>query len=92
MRRAILLAGLLPLAACATTSELPVVPTTPAASVQARGETAAVATANADAAAQYRAGSPKTFGFLVGQVMKASGGKANPKLANQILKRELENS
>jgi aspartyl-tRNA(Asn)/glutamyl-tRNA(Gln) amidotransferase subunit B len=50
-----------------------------------------VITANADAAAQYRAGSPKTFGFLVGQVMKASGGKANPKLANQILKRELEN-
>ena len=51
MHRAILLAGLLPLAACAaSTSEVPVVPTTPAASVQARGETDAVATANADAA------------------------------------------
>jgi aspartyl-tRNA(Asn)/glutamyl-tRNA(Gln) amidotransferase subunit B len=47
---------------------------------------------NADAAAQYRAGSMKTFGFLVGQVMKGSGGKANPKLANQLLKRELDNS
>jgi aspartyl-tRNA(Asn)/glutamyl-tRNA(Gln) amidotransferase subunit B len=51
-----------------------------------------VIAANADAAAQYRAGSPKTFGFLVGQVMKASGGKANPKLANEILRRELESS
>jgi aspartyl-tRNA(Asn)/glutamyl-tRNA(Gln) amidotransferase subunit B len=49
-----------------------------------------VIAANADAAAQYRAGSSKTFGFLVGQVMKASGGKANPKLANQLLKQELE--
>jgi aspartyl-tRNA(Asn)/glutamyl-tRNA(Gln) amidotransferase subunit B len=45
---------------------------------------------NADAVAQYRAGKTQTFGFLVGQVMKASGGKANPKLANQLLKRELE--
>ena len=49
-----------------------------------------VIAANADAAAQYRAGSQKTFGFLVGQVMKGSGGKANPKLANQLLKRELD--
>ena len=45
---------------------------------------------NADAVGQYRAGKTQTFGFLVGQVMKASGGKANPKLANQLLKRELE--
>jgi aspartyl-tRNA(Asn)/glutamyl-tRNA(Gln) amidotransferase subunit B len=45
---------------------------------------------NADAAAQYRAGQQKTFGFLVGQVMKGSGGKANPKLANELLKRELQ--
>ena len=42
------------------------------------------------AAAQYRAGQQKTFGFLVGQVMKGSGGKANPKLANELLKRELQ--
>jgi aspartyl-tRNA(Asn)/glutamyl-tRNA(Gln) amidotransferase subunit B len=46
---------------------------------------------NADAAAQYRAGQQKTFGFLVGQVMKGSGGKANPKLANELLRRELQN-
>ncbi len=45
---------------------------------------------NADAVAQYRAGSTKTFGFLVGQLMKGSGGKANPKLASDLLKRELE--
>ena len=45
---------------------------------------------NADAVAQYRAGKTQTFGFLVGQVMKGSAGKANPKVANQLLKRELD--
>ena len=44
----------------------------------------------ADTVAQYRGGKQQTFGFLVGQVMKATGGKANPKLANQLLKRELD--
>jgi len=44
---------------------------------------------NADAVAQYRAGKQQTFGFLVGQVMKGSRGKANPKLASDLLKREL---
>ena len=48
-----------------------------------------VIAANADAVAQYRAGKMQTFGFLVGQVMKGSKGKANPKLANELLKREL---
>ena len=48
-----------------------------------------VMAANAETVAQYRAGSHKTFGFLVGQVMKGSGGKANPKLASDLLKREL---
>jgi aspartyl-tRNA(Asn)/glutamyl-tRNA(Gln) amidotransferase subunit B len=43
-----------------------------------------------DAVAQFRAGKHATFGFLVGQVMKQSAGKANPKLVNQLLKRELE--
>ena len=33
---------------------------------------------NGDAAAQYRAGKNQTFGFLVGQVMKGSGGKRIP--------------
>jgi aspartyl-tRNA(Asn)/glutamyl-tRNA(Gln) amidotransferase subunit B len=45
---------------------------------------------NAETVAQYRAGKHQTFGFLVGQVMKASGGKANPKLASDLLKRELD--
>jgi aspartyl-tRNA(Asn)/glutamyl-tRNA(Gln) amidotransferase subunit B len=49
-----------------------------------------VIAAHADAVAQYRAGKRATFGFLVGQVMKRSGGKANPQLAHQILKRELD--
>ncbi|MEQ1574248.1 MAG: Asp-tRNA(Asn)/Glu-tRNA(Gln) amidotransferase subunit GatB [Vicinamibacterales bacterium] len=49
-----------------------------------------VIAANAEAVAQFRAGSAKTFGFLVGQVMKGSGGKANPALANRLLKRELD--
>ena len=49
----------------------------------------AVVAANADAVAQYRAGKMQTFGFLVGQVMKGSKGKANPRLANELLRREL---
>jgi len=44
---------------------------------------------HADAAAQYRSGKSQTFGFLVGQVMKGSAGKANPKLASELLRREL---
>ena len=49
-----------------------------------------VIAANADAVTQYRAGKMQTFGFLVGQVMKGSKGKANPKLANELLKKELQ--
>jgi aspartyl-tRNA(Asn)/glutamyl-tRNA(Gln) amidotransferase subunit B len=45
---------------------------------------------HADAVAQYRGGRAQTFGFLVGQVMKASGGKANPKLVKDMLQRELD--
>jgi aspartyl-tRNA(Asn)/glutamyl-tRNA(Gln) amidotransferase subunit B len=40
-------------------------------------------------AAQVRAGEEKVIGFLVGQVMKASGGKANPKRARELLERRL---
>jgi aspartyl-tRNA(Asn)/glutamyl-tRNA(Gln) amidotransferase subunit B len=39
--------------------------------------------------AAYRAGNEKLFGFFVGQVMKASQGKANPKMVNDILKSKL---
>jgi len=37
----------------------------------------------------YRGGNDKLFGFFVGQVMRSSGGKANPKIVNEILKRKL---
>ena len=47
---------------------------------------------HADAVIQYRSGKRATFGFLVGQVMKGTGGKANPRLANELLKRELDRS
>ena len=49
-----------------------------------------VLAANPVPVAQYRAGRTKTFGFLVGQVMKATRGQANPGLVNDLLKRELE--
>jgi aspartyl-tRNA(Asn)/glutamyl-tRNA(Gln) amidotransferase subunit B len=45
---------------------------------------------NQDAVAQIRNGKMGTFGFLVGQVMKATGGKANPKVVNELLRRELQ--
>ncbi|HEX5648912.1 MAG TPA: Asp-tRNA(Asn)/Glu-tRNA(Gln) amidotransferase subunit GatB [Steroidobacteraceae bacterium] len=39
--------------------------------------------------AEYRSGKDKLFGFFVGQVMKATGGKANPGQLNELLKRKL---
>lgn len=50
---------------------------------------AAVLAANADKVAEYRAGREKLFGFFVGQVMRAMGGKGNPALVNEALKRKL---
>jgi aspartyl-tRNA(Asn)/glutamyl-tRNA(Gln) amidotransferase subunit B len=50
----------------------------------------AVMAQHADAVAQYRGGKTGTFGFLVGQVMKQSGGKANPKVVSELLRRALE--
>jgi aspartyl-tRNA(Asn)/glutamyl-tRNA(Gln) amidotransferase subunit B len=47
---------------------------------------------NREAVTQYRAGKNQTFGFLVGQVMKGSKGKANPKMANDLLRRELDST
>jgi aspartyl-tRNA(Asn)/glutamyl-tRNA(Gln) amidotransferase subunit B len=49
-----------------------------------------VIAANAGAVAQYRGGKVASLGFLVGQVMKATRGKANPQMVSDILKRELE--
>ena len=48
-----------------------------------------VLAANAAQVEQYRAGKQQVFGFLVGQVMKALQGKANPGVANEILKKKL---
>ena len=44
---------------------------------------------NPDQVAQYRGGNEKLIGWFVGQVMKATQGKANPKLVNEVLKRAL---
>ncbi len=44
---------------------------------------------NADKVAEYRSGKDKLFGFFVGQVMKLSGGKANPAMLNDLLKKKL---
>ena len=38
---------------------------------------------------QYRLGKTGNFGFFVGQVMKATGGRANPQTVNEILKKRL---
>ena len=45
---------------------------------------------NPEQHSQYKAGKERLFGFFVGQVMKASEGKANPKQVNDILKEKLE--
>jgi Asp-tRNA(Asn)/Glu-tRNA(Gln) amidotransferase B subunit len=50
-----------------------------------------VLTANPDAIDRYRAGEEKVLGFLVGMVMRSTGGKADPKLVNQVLRSKLSN-
>jgi len=45
---------------------------------------------NQDKVKEYKSGKEKLFGFFVGQVMKISGGKANPQLVNKILKNLLK--
>ncbi|MFN0084792.1 MAG: Asp-tRNA(Asn)/Glu-tRNA(Gln) amidotransferase subunit GatB [Blastocatellia bacterium] len=49
-----------------------------------------VIAANPKELESYRAGKTALMGFFVGQVLKASGGKANPKAVNEILKQRLE--
>lgn len=51
----------------------------------------AVLDENQDKVAEYKSGKEKLFGFFIGQAMKKTGGKANPKMLNEIL-RELLNS
>lgn len=45
---------------------------------------------NPDNVAAYKTGKDKLFGFFVGQTMKALGGKANPQVVNEILKKKLK--
>jgi aspartyl-tRNA(Asn)/glutamyl-tRNA(Gln) amidotransferase subunit B len=49
----------------------------------------AVLAAQTDKVAEYRSGKDKLFGFFVGQVMKATQGKANPALVNDLLRKKL---
>jgi aspartyl-tRNA(Asn)/glutamyl-tRNA(Gln) amidotransferase subunit B len=49
----------------------------------------AVLAAQAEKVAEYRAGRDKLYGFFVGQIMRATQGKANPALVNQLLKKKL---
>lgn len=48
-----------------------------------------IVAANPEQVAQYRAGKTKVLGFLVGQVMKKSAGKANPKAVNELLRKKI---
>ncbi|MFZ0693668.1 MAG: Asp-tRNA(Asn)/Glu-tRNA(Gln) amidotransferase subunit GatB [Alphaproteobacteria bacterium] len=48
-----------------------------------------VLAANPDKVTEFKGGKDKLFGFFVGQVMKATGGKANPAKVNGLLKRKL---
>ena len=45
---------------------------------------------NSDKVSEYKSGKEKLYGFFVGEIMKASSGKANPKLVNDILKIKLK--
>ena len=45
---------------------------------------------NAQQVKQYQDGNQKVFGFFVGQVMKETRGKANPKQVNELLKKKLD--
>jgi aspartyl-tRNA(Asn)/glutamyl-tRNA(Gln) amidotransferase subunit B len=48
-----------------------------------------VITDNPEKVKEYKSGKEKLFGFFIGQIMKSSGGKANPQLVNDILKKKL---
>ena len=49
----------------------------------------AVLAAQAEKVVEYRAGRDKLYGFFVGQIMRATHGKANPALVNQLLRKKL---
>ncbi|HEC45619.1 MAG TPA: Asp-tRNA(Asn)/Glu-tRNA(Gln) amidotransferase GatCAB subunit B, partial [Epsilonproteobacteria bacterium] len=45
---------------------------------------------NPDNVAKFKAGNTKLLGFFVGQVLKATGGKANPKVVNELVAEKLK--
>ena len=45
---------------------------------------------NSEKVSEYKSGKEKLYGFFVGEIMKISSGKANPKLVNDILKEKLK--
>ncbi len=60
---------------------------TDSAAIEAAIDT--VLAAQADKVAEFRAGRDKLYGFFVGQIMRATEGKANPALVNQLLRKKL---
>jgi aspartyl-tRNA(Asn)/glutamyl-tRNA(Gln) amidotransferase subunit B len=48
-----------------------------------------VISSNTGSVEEYRKGNERLFGFFVGQVMKKTGGKANPKIVNGVLRERL---
>ena len=49
-----------------------------------------VLASNPESIELHKSGKDRAFGFLVGQIMKASQGQANPQIVNKILKEELD--
>jgi len=74
-------------AAAATVEELGLVQVSDDAAISKACDL--VLEAEAAKVAEYRAGREKLFGFFVGRVMKETGGKANPKVVNEVLRRKL---
>ena len=55
-----------------------------------RAAVAAVLTGHPAQVATYRGGKTASFGWFVGQVMRATGGKANPEVVNRLLREALD--
>ncbi len=73
--------------AAATVADLGLVQVSDEAAIAAACDQ--VITAEPAKVAEYRSGRDKLFGFFVGAVMKAMGGKGNPRMVNETLKRKL---
>ena len=58
-------------------------------STELEGLVETVMTQHADAVTQFRSGKQGSLGFLVGQIMKATQGRANPQTVNELLRKKL---